>query len=332
MADRTILSVALASITVSHNPRNPTQALSDALEKEGYADKTVLDLVHELALSDDAAKRAEFCRLLETYEGEAVPDGIVNLAKSRANSEIQPILLRDFRSKDGDAYVTRYGVVAGERRTLAAAYNFAKHGLPAVIGAVVRKLTVAEAYDLAVEENAQRRPMTALEYGRIFAGYRNEINPATGKKWSLKEIAEKLHLDYQFVRGREALTHLPENEQRRLESGKANVTKAIAKGLSLKRGKKDDRPVEDKKEHRQRTLTVKQVQALVDVEAGRVIDDADLLEAARRGGYIAALAAVLQQDVATVLAESAARREEAEELAAAKAVEAQHDAKNAEAA
>ena len=120
-----ILQVSLSQITTSHNPRRPCPVLQDSLTKEGYENYTPLRLVHELALSDDAAKKAEFCRLIETYEGETVNDGIVNLAKSRAGIELQPIVLRDFRSQKDGAYVTRYGVVCGERRVLAAAYNHA---------------------------------------------------------------------------------------------------------------------------------------------------------------------------------------------------------------
>lgn len=307
--------ILLADITTSHNPRRPCQLLQDALVAEGYEGYTMIDLIQELALSDDSQKRAEFCRLVETYEGETVPDGILNLANSRANTEIQPILLRDFRSKvkGTDDHVTRYGIVAGERRCIAAAYNYAKHGIKPAIGALVKKLTVQEAYHLAVEENAQRRPMSDLEYGRIFSGYRQEVNPATGKNWTLKEIAEKLHLDYQFVRGREALVFLPENEQNRVDSGKTSVTKAIEKGLRIKQGKKDEGKIEDKKKVRSRTLSLKEVQKLFDEK--RLESDS-----VEKESYLKALAEVMQITYAVAVKESKARYEaveKEEELAAA---------------
>jgi len=287
MATHQIVTVSLRSITTSHNPRRPCAKLQDALAAEGYENYSMLDLVHELALSDDPDKRAEFCRLIETYDGAEISDGLVSLAKSRAENEIQPILLRDFRSKNkNDEYETRYGVVAGERRCLAAAYNYAKHGIEPSLGAQIRKLTVAEAYDLAVEENAQRRPMSDMEYGRIFAGYRSETNPKTGKKWSLKEIALKLNLDYQFVRGREALTFLSDSEQQKLDSGKTcgiGLTKAIVKGLALKRGRASDADVSSKP-HRQRTLNLAETQALFDKS----------YESSANASYLQALADVMQ--------------------------------------
>lgn len=311
--------IQLSDITTSHNPRRPCQTLQDALVAEGYEGHTMIDLIQKLALSPEVEKRAEFCRLIETYEGETVSDGIVNLANSRANTEIQPILLRDFRAKikGSDEYVTRYGIVAGERRCIAAAYNYAKHGLTPEIGALVKKLTVQEAYNLAVEENAQRRPMSDLEYGRIFSGYRQEINPATGNKWSLKEIAAKLHLDYQFVRGREALVFLPENEQSRVDSGKTSVTKAIEKGLRIKQGKKNDEIIEDKKKVRSRTLSIKEVQKLFDEK--RLSNHLDW-DSPEKEAYLKALAEVMQITYATAVKESKARYEaveKEEELAAA---------------
>lgn len=227
-----IQSILLASITISHNPRRPCGLLQDNLAKEGYENYTMLQLIHELALSDDSVKQAEYCRLIETYDGDGQEKSIVSLAKSRAEMEIQPILLRDFRSQLAGVYVTRYGIVAGERRCIAAAYNHAKLGLKPQIGATVRKLTVAQAFHKAVEENAQRREMNDIEFGRIFHNYRLEINPATQTFWTLSEIAVELKMDYQFVRGREALTYLSEAEQSQIDSGKnTNITKAIQKGL-----------------------------------------------------------------------------------------------------
>ena len=289
-----VVQIPLQSITTSHNPRRPCPELQAALESEGYEDYSMLALIRELALSEDETKRAEFCHLIETYDGQDV-NSIVQLANSRANVEIQPILLRDFRSKDGDGYVTRYGIVAGERRCIAAAYNHAKHGLPAQIEAQVKKLTVDEAYKLAVEENAQRLPMSDLEYGRIFRAYRSEENPQTKKNWSLKEVAASLHLDYQFVRGREALTYLPEADQRKLEvSGhQVNITKAIQKGLGLKRGKKTENLV-DKKTIRQRTLNMAETQALFDKNRG----------ACDSSAYLQALADVMQCSLSDAIAAS----------------------------
>jgi len=287
----TIQSIELRLITTSHNPRQPAPALQNALEQEGYADYTMPQLVHELALSEDPNQRAKFVSLIERYESGEGPDTILSLAASRLHREIQPIFLRSFRvGKKGEEYVTHYGIVAGERRVLAAAYNHAKHGTPAVIGATVKdRLTVDEAFDLAVAENAQRRNMSDYDYALIFQNYRNRINPLTKKKFSLKEIAVKFKLEYQFVRGREALIYLPESDQRRLMNGKTvNITKAIAKGLKLKRGNKVDAAVVDKATTRQRVASLKEVQQLFDFTRKAHLDSH------YKDGYLRALANVMR--------------------------------------
>jgi len=300
MSSSSIDPIPLSAIFTSHNPRKPCANLQAALADEGYAGKTLIQLVHTLALGDTEQK-AEFVRLVEKYENVDSNEEscLVSLAASRAKREIQAILLRDFRSKVPTGYETRYGIVAGERRFLAAAYNHAKHGLPAVIGAQVRKLTVVEAYDLAVAENLERRQMNDMDYARVFHGYRQETNPATAKNWTLKEIAAAKGLDYQFVRSREALIYLPETDQRRIESGrvgKVGITAASKKGLALKRGRADDSDV-GKKSERQRCLGYKQVESLFD--AARTASSGD-----EQSHYLKAFAAVLQLDLADALKQS----------------------------
>lgn len=303
--------VTLAEITVSHNPRCPSLVLRAALEAEGHPGKTFLNLVHELALSSDPAKKAEYCRLMEKYEGEEIADGIVQLAISRAHMELQPIVLRDFRvKKTGDTplaegeseYLVRYGVVAGERRILACAYNHAKHGANPELSATVKKLTVDAAFNLAVEENLRRRQPNDMEYGRLFHNYREEINPDTGKNWILKDVARKLKLDYQFVRCREALVYLPETDQQKIETGSANITLAIKKGLALKNGKPSVIPV-NAALNRQRVMSLRQVQELFDKKSTEKNSDAT------KTAYLQALATVMNISYAVACKESEKRIE-----------------------
>jgi hypothetical protein len=293
--------ISLRAITTSHNPRRPAESLQAALETEGYAGYTIPKLIRELALGTPEQK-AIFVSLIERYEDGETPDTIVSLAKSRAHKEIQPILLRSFRVKEGEGYVTHYGVVAGERRVLAAAYNHAKHGLPPWIGATSKDMTVDEAFDLAVAENAQRKNMSDYDYAVIFNKYRQRINPATNKKFNLREIAAKFNLDYQFVRGREALAHLPEADQRRLMGGKrVNITNAIRKALKVKRGGKVEGAVVDKSSTRKHVLKLSEVQQLFDfTRKGH-------LNAQEKTGYLHALATVMRMSIADAMAESDAR-------------------------
>jgi hypothetical protein len=327
-----VVPVLLRDILVSHNPRSPVPALQAALADEGYEDYSALELAQKLALSEDPADKAKFVALVDKYENTGTPDSLVALADSRARKEIQPILLRAFRVLDGvdeatgkNKYIHHYGIVVGERRVLAAAYNHAKHGTKPEIGAQVREIRLEEAFDLAVDENAKRRDMTDYEYGVIFKTYRQRVNPATGKKWSLKDIGIRFGFDYQFVRGRHALAaYLSQADQQRVaKGGRVNITAAIKKALGLKRGRQDGSDVQDKKSNRQRALNLHECQQLFDSTQQRQLD-AELKKA-----YLQALADVMQISYAVALVESNKRIDEAA-LAAARKVERQHrNGKNA---
>ena len=245
--------VNLVDINQTNNPRCPCKKLVQALAEEGYADWTPLQLVQDLALSADAKDKAEFCRLVEKYETE--PQDLLELAASRRVKEIQPIVLRAVKVK-GEI---KYALVAGERRLLAAAYNHTKHGDKADVGAVVIKATEDEAYDYAVQETLNRKDATEVEKGHIFRAYKKKVNPDSQKKFTLREIAARLCLDYQYVRAREALTYLSEADQRAVEEGRLGLTKAAEKGTRIRQGKSDqDEPVDPKKNNRAKTMTFRQ--------------------------------------------------------------------------
>ena len=302
MSDKTLHRVDLHDITVTHNPRCPARGLARGLVAEGVEDSPIA-LVHRLALSDNAADRAEFCRLVEKYE--SVPKGLVELAASRRKQELQPISLRSFRSQVPGTkpveYVQRYGLVMGERRYLAAAYNYAKHGESCDIGALFLRVTVDEAYDLAVAENLQRQDMSDVEIGHVFREYYDE-------GMTIKEVAAHLNQDYQYVRGRLGLTYLTPAEQQAVEDGRLGVTKAVEKGLAVKSGKANsDEQIDPKADSRRRVATLKAVEAEFDATPRN------------RKGYLAGLAWVMGLDLETALDESELRIAEAMEKEAKKA-------------
>lgn len=323
MSDRDIVDLRLSDITVSHNPRNPARQLSVNLLGEGFPEGTkILDLVHKLALSDDPHDRERFVELMEKYEwrdpqtGDIDPESIVELAKSLLMRQIEPIMVRDFRVLDraateangSNVYVTRYGLVVGERRTIATAYNYAKSGVPAVVRGVVVKLTVGDAEELAWAENRRRKQPTELEVGEYFHAQlerrRNgPPHPKTGKKWTMKQVAEEMREDYQDFRRKEALHYLDEPTKRRLEAGLIGVTVAVQKALVLKSGKPDATPIEDRRQHRRRVLTLREVEALFD-KTSRA-----------KTTYLQALADVMSIDLETAIRESDARLAESSEAA-----------------
>ena len=270
-----------------------------------------LEMIHELALSPDADKRKAFAELIEKHE-----PSIVSLAASRDQDEIEPIMLRSFRVKlpTTGEYVERYGVVVGERRIIAAAYSYARNGggeIP-TIGAVVRKLTVDEAFDLAVAENAHRIAPTPVEEGRVFKQYRERTNPATGKNYSLLEISKLLNLEYQYVRTREALTYLSESDQRRVETGKLGIVAASTKGFAIKNGEDADDDLPDKKKKRDRSMNLAEVQKLFDSSRNRFSID-DTAKVAYAHAYLEALAAVMMISLDAAIKQSDKRIEKREE-------------------
>jgi len=316
--EKKLVRVPLSSITVSHNPRQPARELQKHLIGLGYytgeegeeVPWTPLELIHELVLNDEGLHQTEgqceYVRIIEKYESD--PKGIVDLACSRRSDEIQPVLLRSFRAKNPNrevgGYVERYGVVAGERRILAAAYNYAKHGDDADIGAQCRKLTVSAAYKLAVEENAQRKDPTAVEYGLMFRGLRDEINPSTGRGYTLKEISAEFGFrgssGYQFVRQREALAYLSEAEQQRVENGTLGVDAASKKGILIRQGKDPKVELARKKVTRDRSLTLDQIRMVFDNCRSK------------SKGFLLGLAVCMQSDYEDAITESDERIEKQE--------------------
>jgi len=280
--EQVIARIELGDITTSHNPRRPCPDLQDHLAAN-MGGMTLLEFCYEYALGDDTAK-ATFCELVEQFE--SYEKGIVELAASRRVREIEPILLRNFRVKargtDDGEYITRQGVICGERRVIAACYNHAKYGDPANIGAVSIKCIVEEAEDYAFAENDQRKEMTETEVGHFFrrkherrkqrAEAGETLTKDDKKPYTLKDLAADLGYDYQYVRTREALTYLTVEEQRQVDRKETNLTDAWHKGLRIKNrkglgeddGEEQKKAVKRRKKNRRRVMTLKEVETLFD--------------------------------------------------------------------
>jgi hypothetical protein len=321
--------IRLADIRTSHNPRRPTPELQDALAAEGFEGYALLELCHELALSEDPEDKAKFVALVEKYCSD--PKGLVELAASRREIALQAVLLRSFRVKRPDhsdasetGYIVQYGIIAGERRVLAAFYNHAKHDDAPTVNCTTQKMTVRVAKRAALEENLQRRDMSELEVGLAMREqYEDERQllrrkaAAAGEetpRFTFKKFCDDMGVDYQYARSREALTHLPEKLQTRLEKGTLGVTEGANIGRDIKSGKrdKDGTPkqvgvdeVQGKKNSRQRALTMKELQNLFDDSRG---ESGDFLR-----GLAAAMQLTLRQ--ASKASDKRIREEEIKEAA-----------------
>lgn len=263
----------LDKIVVSHNPRKPLKKLQDmGIEP--------LSFVHEFALSPDAEKRAHFCTMIEENQPEIrdmagtiadlpaldsdmpadadAPEFTVDVESKKM--QIQPIIVRDFRSQvDGGGYEIRYGLAAGERRYIACAYIQAKTGKKQPVMAIVKKLTVQEAYWIGVEENLQREDMDEVEKGSIYNQWAVENGQAdTPAPWT--EVARHFKRPYHEVRGRAALSTLDPARLALYRAGRINLTDAINEAL----GESADRTKPSRKGTRLVPLSIKEIQALFD--------------------------------------------------------------------
>ncbi len=255
--------IPLHLITVSHNPRKPLKKLQDL----GF---DPMAFCHEFGLSDDDEKKKHFVETLKENHPE-----IELLSQSISDRmQIQSILLRDFRALEGGAWVTRYGIACGERRYIACVFLQALTGKDFPVRAVVKKMTVKEAYWLGAEENLQREDMTEVEKGMLFARYAEEhtlqekdgktvVVPRTTPQEEalpMTEVAKHFHVEYQHARGRAALaTKLAPDRLALYEQGKLNLTDAIREAL----GEPSHRS-KSPKEGRRNPLTMKQLEALFD--------------------------------------------------------------------
>lgn len=296
--DKVQRSINLIDITVAHNPRTPVPNLSKNLFQknlENYIDN-YLGLVHDYALSDDSEKQSLFVQLMEEYENH--PKGIVELAASRRKQALQPINVRRFRSLDrinstktNKVYLVRYGIISGERRTLAAAYNHAKHGDDPVICSDVSEISLKDAEGLAFDENFQRLEMTDLEIGLYFRTKYESRKEKVDGRYSLNQFAKEIGNDYQYIRSRIDITYLPQELRDKLESDKLGITKATQIGAEIRQKKRNkDGSTKDgnfklpeKSNFRIRTKTVKEIKEHVSEKHGSVSSD-----------YLSALAWVLE--------------------------------------
>lgn len=257
-ADRNYVSCSLYDIDASRNVRRACPKLSNQ-NLDPYV------LVQELVLVDSAKKNLEFVKLV------AQETKIVTLAHSIIKfGQIHPVTVIK-NTEQGKKYVN----VAGQRRYIAvaliealirlkddkASFDEAVSTLSQVkadgdddagldldfaefitscdqsieVKAQVADISLERAEDISFEENDETLQMSDLDWGYQFDIMLKTINPATGKLFTLQDIAKKRKKHYLFVRGRAALPYLPPAWKEKLDDDSISVTKAIEKALELKR-------------------------------------------------------------------------------------------------
>lgn len=185
----------------------------------------------------------------------SAPQSIVELAEDiYLYSQLDPIEVRQHGSKTN--------VIDGGRRIAAVLYLHAKsrilradkkedemfgEGTPKEFPALIQATELKAAGDdfmLACQINLSRKQFTPLQEGRVYHEMLEKINPDTGKKYTMKEAAAGLGVEYGTYRNREALWREPEYndegkrtkgltepERRKVALGEMTVTAASRKAL-----------------------------------------------------------------------------------------------------
>jgi len=121
---------------------------------------------------------------------------------------LQPIVVRPKGS--------HFEVVCGNRRLEAC-----KQLVMRYVGCVVKDLTDAEAFELSIIENVQRRTLDALDEARAFRRYVTEFG------WGgVSDLARRIGKSQVYVSHRIALLDLPDNVQQRLSEGRMSPSQA----------------------------------------------------------------------------------------------------------
>lgn len=186
----------------------------------------------------------------------SAPQSIVELAEDiYLYSQLDPIEVRQHGNKTN--------VIDGGRRIAAVLYLHAKsrilradkkedelfgEGVPKEFPALIQATELKASGDdfmLACQINLSRKQFTPLQEGRVYHEMLEKVNPDTGKKYTMKEAAAGLGVEYGTYRNREALWRdaeyddstgkrtkgLTESERRKVALGEMTVTAASRKAL-----------------------------------------------------------------------------------------------------
>lgn len=238
-----------------------------------------ISLLH-MALDDDFAD--QYVELIETYEAvdrnkEPMADqSIIELAADISRlGQLVPILVR--REKTG------YAGIDGGRRCAAILYLHAKSKVlraekakdapkkvyPATVMATTDPCTQGEVFLHSLKANLSRKAFSPMQEGRVYHEMLQQINPHTGKKWTMKEAAEELNIEYGTFRNREALWRpydsetkrgLTDSDREKVFKGEMGVTQAARKAL----GERHFTETRQVNQARRRTLPVSEIEKRFD--------------------------------------------------------------------
>lgn len=304
----TILDVPITSITAYENPRKEPENLyqmgfilfgdpaieevgeiedesSDDYGKPFYKRDGEIHVVEELTedkfvslmhLALDKKYAEYYVELIDTYESvdrnknPMAPQSIKELSDDILDlGQLVPILVRE--GKDG------YIGIDGGRRIAAILYLHAKgimgdKKFPATVKATTDPCKQGDIFLHSLKANLSRKDFTPLQEGYVYHQMLQQTNPETGKKWTMKDAAKALRVEYGTFRNREALWHdrdpetgkgLTDTQRAKVATGEWGVTAAARKALGEKHYEETPEPVE----RRRKPIPLKEMERLFDETA-----------------------------------------------------------------
>ena len=243
-----VMDVPIASIVQYDNPRHEPENLYsagyilfgdsaiDEVDPDESDSAKFVSLAH-MALHPEYA--ASYVALIEEYEAvdrkqnAMAPQTIVELAQDIEDcGQLVPVLLR----KESKGYIG----IDGGRRIAAILYLHAKSlgtkkVRPATVLATTASCKPGEVFLRSMKANLSRKDFTAMQEGLVYHEMLQTVNPATKKKWTMKDGAAALKVEYGTFRNREALWRdhdpetgrgLTEKQRDQVAAGELGVTKA----------------------------------------------------------------------------------------------------------
>jgi len=243
-SQRKIITMDVRSI-VSSLGDNHRYPLSDAMYEAGYGlfeplpGHPELLPLWDLATSDDPAKRAEFIRVMNLYEGTNPADPTcIDLATSihgGCKGQMYQVFVKENAPKKNSGQRT-FICVAGHRRVIAILYLWC-NGLrkePLCEAELVKGNTL-DLRALQKDENAQRKRVTAIT---VAQGYQRSLNEGA----SLEQVADANGVSVPTVQRWLSFLELEPREQDKLNSGKLRHDDAIAIVEDRRKGGKGQTP------------------------------------------------------------------------------------------
>ena len=257
-----VYDTPIASILRYDNPRHEPENLYaqgyvlmgdptiEEVDPDETDDKKFISLFH---LAIDPEYCEQYVALIEEFENvdrvktPLADQSIVELAQDIQDfGQLVPILVRQERNG--------YVGVDGGRRIASVLYLHAKSMVmraekhvdapkkawPANVTLTTDSGKQSDVFVRSIMANLSRKDFTPLQEGRIYHDMLQQTNPESGRKWTMKDAAAKLHVHYSTFRNREALWRphdavtgrgLTDSQRQKVADGEIGLTTASRKAL-----------------------------------------------------------------------------------------------------